>query len=108
MNPVLPLPLIIPLILGLLAVGIWLSWKSTAEAPTKLRRILLGLRTLVLITIAILLLNPGKWKNVSDEAQKIWVCLIDDTASMTAPSHRTRKPRKSHRHRHQQRPHHCL
>lgn len=86
MNPVLPLPLIIPLILGLLAVGIWLSWKSTAEAPTKLRRILLGLRTLVLITIAILLLNPGKWKNVSDEAQKIWVCLIDDTASMTAPS----------------------
>jgi hypothetical protein len=86
MNPVLPLPILIPLLLAVVATGAWLSWRSTDAAPTKLRRILTTLRTLTLLALALFLLNPGKWKALEDEAKKVWVCLIDDSRSMSVPT----------------------
>ncbi|YCM44426.1 hypothetical protein V2O64_00140 [Verrucomicrobiaceae bacterium 227] len=85
MNPVLPLPILIPLLLAVVALGTWLSWRSSEAAPTKLRRILTTLRTFSLLALALFLLNPGKWKALEDEAKKVWVCLVDDSRSMSAP-----------------------
>lgn len=85
MNPVLPLPILVPLLLLVVGVGAWLSWQSSAEAPTPLRRLLISLRLFALLALALFLLNPGHWKQLENEAQKIWVCLVDDTRSMSVP-----------------------
>ncbi|MFT6863451.1 MAG: hypothetical protein ACJAVK_002012, partial [Akkermansiaceae bacterium] len=85
MNPVLPLPILIPLLLAVVALGAWLSWQSTEAAPSKLRRILVSLRLIALIALALFLLNPGKWKALENKAKSVWVCLIDDSRSMSAP-----------------------
>ena len=85
MNPVLPLPILIPLLLAVVLLGAWLSWRSSYGAPTKLRRTLTTLRALSLLALALFLLNPGKWQALEDEAKKVWVCLIDDSRSMSIP-----------------------
>jgi len=85
MNPVLPLPFLIPLLLAVVAVGTWLSWRSSDAASPTLRRLLTSLRSLSLLALALFLLNPGKWKALEDEAKKLWVCLIDDSRSMSIP-----------------------
>ena len=89
MNPVLPLPVLVPLLLVVTIAAAWLSWKSTAKAAPGLRRWLLGLRSAALILLALFLLNPGRWEARSDQQAKSWICLIDDSRSMSVTNGET-------------------
>ncbi|MBK1829234.1 hypothetical protein JIN77_00710 [Verrucomicrobiaceae bacterium R5-34] len=82
MNPVLPLTLLIPILLAVVALGVWLSWKSSQTAPGKLRKILTGLRLLALLAMAVFLLNPGKWQSISDQVTRVWAVMLDSSKSM--------------------------
>lgn len=83
MNPVLPLSLLIPLTVVVVLFGGWLGWRSTAAAPSKLRKSLLALRVLALLSLALFLLNPGRWQSVNDEVARIWAVMVDGSGSMT-------------------------
>ncbi len=86
MNPAFPLLFLIPLLIVVIIGGAWFSWKSTRGAPAILRKKLFALRTIGLVILAIILLNPGRWQNLQDETQKTWVHLIDDSRSMSVSS----------------------
>ncbi|MGJ8657428.1 MAG: hypothetical protein ACSHX6_13345 [Akkermansiaceae bacterium] len=83
MKPVLDLPILIPILVILLGIGIYASWRSTHHAPSGLRKILITLRILALSAIAILLLNPGKWVDKSEQHERIYPIMIDDSVSMS-------------------------
>ena len=83
MNPVLSLSLLIPILVVVVALGLWLSWKSSLTAPSRLRKILLGLRLLVMLALAVFLLNPGKWQSMTDEVTRIWAVMLDSSRSMS-------------------------
>jgi len=83
MNPVLPLSLLIPLILVILGGGAWLSWKSSQAAPSRLRKVLLGLRVLALLALVVFLINPGQWQSVQDQVTRVWAVMIDSSRSMS-------------------------
>lgn len=83
MNPVLPLSLLIPLLLAVLAAGCWMSWRSSDAAPMKLRKRLIVLRVLALLALAIFLINPGRWQSIQDHVSRVWVVMVDRSASMS-------------------------
>ncbi len=86
MNPPFPLPWLLPLlILGVLA-ALALSWRSTRGLPLSRRGLLLFLRAGILIGLAAILLNPGKWVKPNDQTQRPWIILTDTSASMASPS----------------------
>lgn len=95
MKPVLPLAILIPLLLVIVVGGLWLSWKSSSGAHQKLRKILAGLRLGALVALAIILLNPGKWEALKNEAVKVWVCLVDDSKSMAIQSDPSQRETRS-------------
>jgi len=82
MKPVLPLLILIPLLIFLLVVGGYVSWRSTRNAKTSLRRILVLLRGVTLVSLAAFLINPGTWIIKTEEKEKVYPILIDDSASM--------------------------
>jgi len=82
MQPVLELPLLIPILLVLIGLGIYVSWRSSFHAKTGLRKVLVALRALALIVLAIFLLNPGKWIDKTDERARLYPIMIDDSTSM--------------------------
>ena len=83
MNPVLSLSLLIPILVVVVALGLWLSWKSSLTAPSGLRKTLLGLRLLAMLALAVFLLNPGKWQSMTDEVTRIWAVMLDSSKSMS-------------------------
>ena len=86
MNPPFPLPWLLPLlILGVLA-ALALSWRSTRGLPSSRRGLLFFLRAGILLGLAAILLNPGKWVKPTDQAQRPWIILTDTSASMARPS----------------------
>lgn len=85
MNPPLPLPWLLPLLIVGVLAGLALSWRSTRGLPLPRRTLLLGLRALLLGGLAILLVNPGKWTKPTDQTQRPWVVLTDCSASMARP-----------------------
>ena len=85
MNPVLPLPALLPGIVLLLAIIAWLSWRATAALRKRHRVLFLTLRLLAIAAIAALLLNPGKWIRPSEDSEIPWLVLLDRSASMTQP-----------------------
>lgn len=86
MKPVLELPLLIPLLVIILGVGIYASWRSTKDAKSPLRMFLVSLRVVALIALAVFLLNPGDWITKIDEKEKLYPIMIDDSASMSIQS----------------------
>jgi hypothetical protein len=85
MNPPLPLPLLIPLLLLALVAADWLSWRGSAGLPTRKRAGLLALRMAGVAAICILLLNPGKWVRPTEDRERPWLVLLDRSASMAQP-----------------------
>ena len=83
MNPVLPLSQLIPILVVVIALGLWLSWRSSLNAPTGLRKALLGLRLLAMLALGLFLLNPGKWQSISDEVTRVWAVMLDSSRSMS-------------------------
>ena len=85
MNPVLPLPFLIPLVVLLALAAGWLSWRSTAALPKPRRVLFLILRCVGIAAVAALLINPGKWIRPTDENVSPWLVLLDRSASMAQP-----------------------
>jgi hypothetical protein len=84
-NPVLPLPLLLPLLALVLGAAIWLSWRATRGLPVRSALALLTLRSLALAALAALLLNPGRWVKPTEDREKPWLVLVDHSASMAQP-----------------------
>jgi len=82
MNPVLSLPILVPLLVILLGVGLFLSWRSSRGSKSRLRWMLILLRSFVFIALATCLLNPGEWIAKQDERVRLFPVMIDDSASM--------------------------
>lgn len=86
MNPTLPLPVLVPLLLLALGLLGWLSWRGSVGLAKPKRAGLLALRLLGAATLAALLLNPGKWVRPSEDRERSWLVLLDRSASMAQPA----------------------
>ncbi len=82
MNPVLDLPVLIPILVVLIGLGIFASWRSSHHASAGLRKLLLLLRIVALSCLAVFFLNPGKWVDKSEQQTRLYPIMIDDSASM--------------------------
>lgn len=82
MNPILSTQALTPLLLLIIGVGIFLSWRSTRHAGKLTRILLVALRSLSLAGICVLFFNPGKWVLPDDSSTKVWPILIDNSLSM--------------------------
>lgn len=87
MNPVLPLSLLVPILVAVVALAVWLSWKSARTAPAPLRKLLPALRLLATLALAVFLLNPGQWQSVRDEVTRVWAVMLDSSQSMSVSEH---------------------
>ena len=83
MNPVLDLSILIPVLILIIGLGIFASWRSSHHASTSLRRLLITLRICALIALSVLLLNPGKWIDKTEKTARLFPVMIDDSASMS-------------------------
>ena len=83
-NPVLRLPEAITVALAFLAAGLWLAARGTGDASAGIRAKLLALRTVALILVALIWLNPGRWLDNSSDTKRDWLVLLDRSASMRA------------------------
>lgn len=81
-SPVLSHPWPWIVLIALPAAGLWLAWRATVTLPSGMRAGLVGLRTLVLVALAVLLLNPGEWKQPEHREEKLHAVLLDRSASM--------------------------
>ncbi len=82
MNPFWPIDYLLPLWLLVAAIGVLAAWRSTEAAAPRLRIGLVALRTLALLLLGVLLLNPGAWDWPVEEQDSEWLGLIDRSASM--------------------------
>ena len=82
MNPVLPLPLLIPLVLVGLALLVLAQVRTTAGGAPRLRAALIALRLIGALVLAVALFNPGRWVS-PPPPQREWAVLVDRSASMT-------------------------
>jgi uncharacterized membrane protein len=65
-----------------LAVALYWSWRATRGAPRRLRILFLGFRTLLAVSLLVLLLEPGvRYMATSREANRV-VLAVDLSASM--------------------------
>ncbi|WP_395753581.1 hypothetical protein [Prosthecobacter sp.] len=75
-----PWPWIVLVVLPL--VGLWLAWRAGLTLPAATRWGLVLLRGLVFTALALLLLNPGEWKQPEHKEEKLHAVLLDRSASM--------------------------
>ena len=81
MSPLLNIETLILLTLLGLGLGGWMAWRSAAGC--RLRWLVLGLRLLALGCLALVALNPGAWRQLSEPARQRWALLIDRSRSMS-------------------------
>jgi len=62
------------------------SWRSSQDAKSPLRLLLITLRALALIALAVFLLNPGAWISKTSEREQLYPIMIDDSTSMATIS----------------------
>ncbi len=93
MKPVLDLPILIPLIILIIGLGIYASWRSSHHASSGIRKLLIVLRTLALIALCAFLLNPGKWVETVQTKPRLYPVLIDESASMATINLQTKLTR---------------
>lgn len=65
--------------------GTLLAWRGANTLPLASRLGLTVLRALALACLALLLFNPGRWKQPEHEEIKRWAVLLDRSASMATP-----------------------
>ena len=80
--PAWPLAVLVPLLVGGILLGAWLSWRNSAELSSALRWALLTLRVLLLGGISWCLLNPGHWLPQNEATQRKWLLVLDRSGSM--------------------------
>ncbi len=86
MNPPLPLPVLIPLLLLALVLADWLSWRGSNGLSMGKRIVLLVLRMAGVAALCVILLNPGKWIRPTEEHERPWLVMLDRSASMAQPA----------------------
>ncbi|MFC5455881.1 hypothetical protein [Prosthecobacter fluviatilis] len=62
--------------------GGWLAWRSGVTLSTGRRCVFMALRGLAFAALALLLLNPGEWKQPEQQEEKLHAVLLDRSASM--------------------------
>jgi hypothetical protein len=80
--PAIPEPWPWIVLVALPLVGLWLAWRSGLTLSRRTRISLMLLRGLVFIALAVLLLNPGEWKQPEHQEEKLHAVLLDRSASM--------------------------
>ncbi|MDR2982520.1 MAG: hypothetical protein LBV12_09780, partial [Puniceicoccales bacterium] len=83
MNPPLSLPVLVPLLVCVIAAGLFFSWRSSRELPVSRRLLLLAIRAFALAGVALLALNFGSWESPKNILQRPWVVMVDNSFSMT-------------------------
>ena len=86
LDPVLPLPLLVPLILLLAAAAGWLCRKACRSLPGKARFACILLYAAAVLAIGALLLNPGRYEKKLVSNMPVWLIASDTSASMASPS----------------------
>ncbi|MFO1482559.1 MAG: hypothetical protein U1F71_04260 [Verrucomicrobiaceae bacterium] len=81
-SPALPHPWPWITLVVLPLVGLWLAWRATRTLAMSSRLVFTALRTLVFLTLAVLLLNPGEWKQPEHKEEKLHAVMLDRSASM--------------------------
>ena len=82
-NPAIGLPEAIALAAVFVAAALWLAWHGAREAAASVQRLLFPLRTLGLLALAVLWLNPGRWLDETASTRRDWLVLLDRSASMS-------------------------
>jgi hypothetical protein len=82
MNPLFSIELL--LLAAALAVGLgaWLAWRSSAGCGRWRRLVIAALRALAVACLAVIALNPGRWRQRSEPARQRWTVLVDRSRSM--------------------------
>ncbi len=81
-NPIAPLDQLVLGLILVLACGIFLAWRGSAKLPARLRWLVVGLRSLALVVLALLALNPGSWRQPEAATKPRWMVMLDRSASM--------------------------
>ncbi len=84
-QPVIPLPLLIPLALMLLVPVGWLAHRSCTGLGRGLRRCCIALALLAVAGGLALLLNPGQEQSRPSPAAPLWIVALDSSRSMASP-----------------------
>jgi hypothetical protein len=80
--PVIPQPWPWIAALALPLVGLWLGWRAGATLETKARAWFTVLRGVAFAVLAVLLLNPGEWRQPEHTEEKLHAVMLDRSASM--------------------------
>ncbi len=84
-QPLIPLPLLIPLALALLALVGFLGWGSCRRLGRGLRVLATALALLAVAGGLALLLNPGHEESRPSPRAPLWLVALDSSRSMAAP-----------------------
>ncbi len=84
-QPVIPLPLLIPLALVLLALVACLGWMAARTLGCRLRFVATALALLAVAGGLALLLNPGREQSRPSPRAPLWLVALDTSRSMAAP-----------------------
>jgi hypothetical protein len=83
MNPVLSIDVLVPLLAVLGVAGCLAAWRSTIGRDTVVRGAVTALRGGALAGLALIALNPGRWRTEVRNENSEWVMLLDRSASMS-------------------------
>lgn len=82
MNPIIPIEYLAAIGLLLAAGVLAAAWRSTRRLAGRLRVAVLLLRIAMLALVALVALNPGRWRMPSLAVQREFALLLDRSASM--------------------------
>lgn len=85
LNPALGLPEASALALVFVVAGAWLALRSSDGARSRIRTLLVLLRIAGIIALAVLWLNPGRWRENANDTKRDWIVLLDRSRSMENP-----------------------
>ena len=81
-NPLIPAPQLALAFGALALVAGYVSWRAARRLPPVKRGLVTACRVALVGVLAVLALNPGRWKEDRDPRDRRWVILLDRSASM--------------------------
>jgi hypothetical protein len=86
LNPIFQLPLLVPIAIIAIGLAAYSAWRGSAGLSGGNRFRLTFLRIAGISAALVILFNPGKWVNPTEERERPWVILADVSSSMTQAS----------------------
>lgn len=83
MNPIFQLPVLVPIALVGAGTAAFSAWRGSAGLTGRTRLLLTTLRLLGISAILLILFNPGKWVNPTEDSARPWIVLTDVSSSMS-------------------------